>query len=232
MLWTAVVLGFLGSFHCIGMCGPIAMAVGGSSNQTFIAKKILYNFGRAITYAGLGLLVGGLGFSLSLAGVQQGVSIGMGVLIVVFSLSYKKADKYLTVPALSSLVAWVKGNLGNQLKAGSAQAFLFTGLLNGLLPCGMVYMALVAALGLQSPWMGATYMFFFGMGTIPMLLVLMFSGNLLSVTMRMKFQRAIPYVGLVIGVLFIFRGLGLGIQGSPKLIHDYGSEKIEITMCN
>ncbi|MHA7131982.1 sulfite exporter TauE/SafE family protein [Algoriphagus namhaensis] len=233
MLWTALVLGFLGSFHCIGMCGPIAMAVGGASSKAFIFKKILYNLGRATTYAALGLLIGMLGFSLSLAGVQQGVSISMGVLIVAVSLSYKKADKFLTVPALSSWVVWIKQKLGGHLKAGSTKAFFFTGLINGLLPCGMVYMALIAALGLQDPWMGATYMFFFGVGTVPMLLVLMFSGNLLAAPLRLKFQRAIPVLGLIIGLLFIFRGLGLGMHGSPQLqMFDYGSEQVEITMCD
>jgi len=233
MLWTAVVLGFLGSFHCIGMCGPIAMAVGGSSSKTFLWKKIIYNLGRALTYSILGLIIGFLGFSLSLAGVQQGVSIAIGITIVAFSLSYKKADRFLTIPALSSAVAWIKRRLGSGLKAGSMSAFFTTGVFNGLLPCGMVYMALVAALGLQDPLIGAAYMFFFGLGTIPMLLFLMLSGTILSVPLRLKFQRAIPYLGLIIGILFVFRGLGLGFHGSPQIqAFDYGNQSVEITMCS
>lgn len=233
MLWTAIVLGFLGSFHCIGMCGPIAMAVGGANQQRFFSNKIIYNLGRAITYSGLGLVVGALGFSLSLAGIQQGLSIAMGILILVLSLSYKKADQFLTIPALSGFVVWLKSKLGNYLKAGGTKAYFFSGLANGLLPCGMVYMALIAALGLQNPWMGATYMFFFGLGTIPMLLFLMYSGTLLSIPLRLKFQKAIPYIGIIIGILFVFRGLGLGLHGSPILqTFDYGSQQVEITMCN
>jgi hypothetical protein len=97
----------------------------------------------------------------------------------------------------------------------------------------MVYMALVAAMALQDPWLGATYMFFFGIGTIPLLAALMWSGNLIPVSYRQTFQRAIPYLGVVIGILFIFRGLGLGIHGfSPDLqVFNYGAEQIEITMC-
>ena len=87
MLWTAIILGFLGSFHCVGMCGPIALAVGGANRNKFIGNKILYHIGRSITYAFLGLIVGGLGFSLALAGIQQGLSIGMGVLILIFAIS-------------------------------------------------------------------------------------------------------------------------------------------------
>ncbi|WP_339878346.1 sulfite exporter TauE/SafE family protein [uncultured Algoriphagus sp.] len=232
MLWTAFLLGFLGSFHCVGMCGPIALAVGGKKNVSFFHHKILYNLGRSVTYALLGLAIGSIGFSLSLVGVQQWFSIAMGLLILILALSYKKADQFMTIPALSGIVIWVKRQLNRFLKAGGSFAFFGTGLANGLLPCGMVYMALVAALGLQSPVLGATYMFFFGIGTIPLLLVLMYSGSLVSVQMRQKFQKAIPYLGVLIGLLFIFRGLGLGMMFSPDLqVFDYGSKQIEITMC-
>ena len=234
MLWTAMVLGFLGSFHCIGMCGPIALAIGGKGSQTFLQNKIIYNLGRSLTYAGLGLLVGSLGFSLSLAGIQQGVSVAMGLLIVLLSLSYKKADQFLTIPALSGAVRWIKSQLSQYLKSGSKLAFFSTGLVNGLLPCGMVYMALVVAMGMQSPVLGAMYMFFFGLGTVPMLLGLMVSGSFLPLVRRQQFQKAIPYVGILIGVLMVFRGLGLGIPGfSPELaVFDYGTQKVEITMCH
>ncbi len=234
MLWTALVLGFLGSFHCVGMCGPIALAVGGRGSQAFLFNKIIYNLGRSLTYAALGLLVGSLGFSLSLAGIQQGVSVAMGILIVLFSLSYKNADRILTVPAISGMAAWIKGKLSKYLRSGSKAAFFSTGLVNGLLPCGMVYMALVVAMGMQSPLLGAAYMFFFGLGTVPMLLGLMVSGSLLPVIRRQQFQKAIPYLGILIGVLMVFRGLGLGIPGfSPELaVFDYGTQQVEITMCH
>ncbi len=234
MLWTALALGFLGSFHCIGMCGPIALAVGGKGSQTFLFNKIIYNLGRSLTYAFLGLIVGSLGFSLSLAGIQQGISVAMGLLIVLLSLSYKKADQFLTIPALSGAVRWIKSHLSQYLKSGSKLAFFSTGFVNGLLPCGMVYMALVVAMGMQSPILGASYMFFFGLGTVPMLLGLMVSGSFLPLVRRQQFQKAIPYLGILIGVLMVFRGLGLGIPGiSPELaVFDYGTQQVEITLCH
>lgn len=233
MLWTAIILGFLGSFHCVGMCGPIALAVGGANKNKFIGNKILYHIGRSITYAFLGLIVGGLGFSLALAGIQQGLSIGMGVLILIFAISFKKSEQFLAIPLFSKLILWIRRTLGRYLKSGKPSAYFTTGMVNGLLPCGMVYMALVAALALQSPFLGAAYMFFFGIGTVPLLLMLMVSGSLFSVSLRQKFQLAIPYLGVLIGILFIFRGLGLGLHGfSPDLqVFNYGAEQIEITMC-
>lgn len=234
MIWTALVLGFLGSFHCVGMCGPIALAVGGSSSNKLLFNKILYNLGRSFTYAGLGLIVGGLGFSLAMAGIQQGVSVAMGILVVFISLGYKKVDQLLTIRALSGVVSWVKSRLFQFLKAGSKTAFFATGLINGLLPCGMVYMALVVAMGMQSPVFGSLYMFFFGLGTIPMLLALMVSGSLLPVVRRQQIQKAIPYFGIVVGLLMVFRGLGLGVPGlSPEMaVYDYGNQQVEITTCH
>ena len=232
MLWTAFILGFLGSFHCVGMCGPIALAVAGKGKSAYFSNKILYNLGRSVTYAMLGLIVGSIGFSLSLAGVQQIFSIVAGAIILIFAVTYKRADQFLAIPALSGIVMWVKRQLNKFIRARGSFAIFATGLANGLLPCGMVYMALVAALALQNPLLGATYMFFFGIGTIPLLLVLMFSENIFSLKTRQNFQKAIPYLGVVIGLLFIVRGLGLGMFYSPNLqVFDYGNQQVEITMC-
>lgn len=218
ILWTAFLLGFFSSFHCIGMCGPIALAVGGTKSKEFLSNKILYHLGRSLTYAILGGVVGSLGFSLSLVGIQQGVTLVAGILVVGFSLSYKTADRLGALPILAGLVGFLKSNLGQQLRTGSRIAYFSTGLINGLLPCGLVYLALMVAMGLQNPLIGAAYLFFFGLGTIPMLLALMLSPDYLPVTKREWIQKAIPYLGLLIGLVLVVRGLGLGIPGiSPNL---------------
>lgn len=234
IVWTAFLLGFLGSFHCIGMCGPIALAIGNAQGNTYWVNKFFYNLGRSVTYATLGLIVGSLGFTLSLAGFQQGFSILMGIVILGLAISYKKSDQLLTFPIFSGIVRWIKSKLSSLLKKGGTWAFFVTGLANGLLPCGMVYLALVAALGLQNPLLGASYMFFFGLGTIPLLLVLMYSGSFIPLKLRINFQKAIPYLGVLIGLIFIFRGLGLGIPGiTPSLeVFDYGTAQFEITLCH
>ncbi|AFL86248.1 hypothetical protein Belba_3765 [Belliella baltica DSM 15883] len=233
MIWTAFLLGFLGSFHCLGMCGPIALAVSAKDNAPFLRNKIIYNLGRTLTYSILGAIIGMIGFSLALAGIQQWISIGMGALILLMAFFYKRAERVITQSGLFGAIYKLKFSLGYFLKKGGSTAFFASGLLNGLLPCGMVYIALIASLALQNPLNGAIYMFFFGIGTIPMLIAVMVSGKILSIKIRTKLTNALPYLAMFIGILFIVRGLGLGIHYiSPKLhIFDYGTEQIEITMC-
>ena len=233
MIWTAFVLGFLGSFHCVGMCGPIALAVGNSGSNQFLLNKILYNLGRSVTYALLGLIVGSIGFTFSMAGIQQGFSIAIGLVIILVAIGVKGSENLVGYSVFAKPVNWVKSRLSYFLKMGGKVAFFATGLVNGLLPCGMVYLALVAALGLQNPVLGAAYMFFFGIGTIPLLLALMYSGKIIPAKSRSTVQKVIPYVGVLVGLIFIVRGLGLGLHGfSPALqVFNYGSEQIEITMC-
>lgn len=216
------------------MCGPIALAVSAKDNSTFLKNKIIYNLGRTMTYSLLGAVIGLVGFSFSLAGIQQWISILMGSIILLMAFFYKKSERWITQSGLFGGVYKLKTSLGYFLKKGGTTAFFASGVLNGLLPCGMVYIALIASLALQNPFSGAIYMFFFGVGTIPMLISVMVTGKILSLSLRTKLTNALPYVAMFIGILFIVRGLGLGIHlVSPKLqVFDYGAEKIEMTMCD
>jgi sulfite exporter TauE/SafE len=234
MIWTAFLLGFLGSFHCLGMCGPIALAVSAKDNAPFLKNKIIYNLGRTLTYSALGGVIGLVGFSFSLAGIQQWISILMGVLILLMAFFYKQSERWITRSGVFGSLHGLKSSLGRYLKKGGTQAFFASGLLNGLLPCGMVYIALIASLALQSPIEGALYMMFFGIGTIPMLIGVMLTGKMLSLPIRSKLTNAMPYVAMFIGILFIVRGLGLGIHyDSPKL-PNFGDGKgtTEMTVCD
>ncbi|WP_375586416.1 sulfite exporter TauE/SafE family protein [Cyclobacterium xiamenense] len=218
MFWTAFVWGLLGSFHCIGMCGPIALALAGKDKNKFLLNKLLYNSGRTLTYVFLGGLVGLLGFSIALAGIQQWLSIITGIVLVLLAFSFRKSEKWVSHSLLSTSLARLKFRLGRSIKPGGTPAFAFSGVLNGLLPCGLVYMALIASLAMQSPWQGMAYMFFFGLGTFPVMILLMISGNIFSIGFRDKINRFVPYFALVMGALFIIRGMGWGIPYlSPKL---------------
>lgn len=234
MIWTAFLFGFLGSFHCLGMCGPIALAVSAKDNSPFLKNKIVYNLGRTLTYSAMGGLIGLVGFSFSLAGVQQWVSILMGVVILLMAFFYKQSERWITQSGVFGSLHRLKSSLGKYLKKGGTQAFFASGILNGLLPCGMVYIALIASLALQSPLEGALYMMFFGLGTIPMLIGVMLTGKILSLPIRSKLTNALPYVAMFIGILFIVRGLGLGIHYvSPKLPSFVdGKASTEMTVCD
>ncbi|MDX5477858.1 sulfite exporter TauE/SafE family protein [Fontibacter flavus] len=234
MIWTAFLLGFLGSFHCLGMCGPIALAVSSKDNSPFLKNKIIYNLGRTLTYSALGGLIGFVGFSFSLTGIQQWISIVMGAIILLMAFFYKRSERWIASSGLFGAVYKLKSSLGYFLKKGGTSAFFASGLLNGLLPCGMVYIALIASLALQSPLQGALYMFFFGLGTIPMLVVVMISGKLISLSLRTKLTKALPYVAMFIGILFIVRGLGLGIHYISPKFADTGSsaDSTEMVVCD
>ncbi|MBD8487138.1 sulfite exporter TauE/SafE family protein [Echinicola sp. CAU 1574] len=233
MIWTALLLGFFGSFHCLGMCGPIAMAVAAADTKRYWPRKLYYNLGRTITYSLLGLLIGTMGWGLQLAGIQQWMSIALGVMIILFAMMYKKGEQAIVKGGLYQLVGRIKSGLSFWLGKGGTWAFFMTGLVNGLLPCGMVYIALLASLALSSPLEGALYMFAFGTGTVPLLFVLMLGGQLFSLSTRQRVFKLMPYVAVFIGLLFIVRGLGLGIHFlSPELSSLVPSiAPTEITIC-
>lgn len=214
MLYTAVIFGLISSFHCIGMCGPIAMMlpVDRNNQSKRILQLITYHLGRVIAYSSLGLLFGFLGKGFFLAGIQQQLSITMGVLMIVFVLVPEKVlAKYNFSKPVHQLISKVKSSLGKQFKNKSFKSFFTIGLLNGYLPCGMVYVALFGALAMPNLELSVLYMVLFGMGTIPMMSLVVLVTNFVSIPFRNYIQKAIPIIAICIGVLFIIRGLGLNI---------------------
>jgi sulfite exporter TauE/SafE len=214
MLYTAFLFGLISSFHCIGMCGPIAMMLPVDRNNP--GKKatqiITYHLGRLTAYGSIGLLFGLLGSGLFLAGIQQQLSIFIGVAMVLIILIPEKTfSKYNFSKPIFRLISKIKQTLGSHFKNKSYKSLFIIGLLNGLLPCGMVYVALFGAIAMQSASFGIVYMILFGLGTVPLMSSVVYINSLLTVTVRNRIQKVIPIVGVVIGVLFILRGLGLGI---------------------
>ena len=215
ILLTALLLGLLGSFHCLGMCGPIAfiLPVDRISKAKMSLQTLLYHLGRMTSYALIGLLFGYLGKGISLIGFQQKVSLILGILMVV--LAFVPAGKVLRIKPLAGwqkFVYFVKYSLGNYLKKRSTSGFYIIGFFNGLLPCGLVYIALVGAMATGDPLLGTLYMAVFGLGTAPMMTLAIFLGNFVSVKIRNKINKLIPYAVALVGILFILRGLNLGIK--------------------
>ena len=218
LYWSALVVGFLGSFHCIGMCGPIVLAV---PAQSFFSK-LLYNLGRTITYASMGALLGFVGAGFSFVGWQQNLSILVGVLMLIIILFTKY--KHFDLPmngVFEKLWIYSKRLLTPLFKSKSMFSPLFIGLINGLLPCGLVYAALLAALAMGGVWESALYMALFGLGTAPLLIGVAVFGNWLTPKWRTRFNRTVPYFVGVLAILLILRGLNLGIPMiSPKTDDD------------
>ncbi|PKL79117.1 MAG: hypothetical protein CVV25_09190 [Ignavibacteriae bacterium HGW-Ignavibacteriae-4] len=218
---SGFVLGILGSMHCVGMCGPIALAIPHkSTNKTSIAiDNAFYNGGRVITYMILGTILGLIGSAISFSGLQEKLSIVIGVLMLVLTFGPKifkisgKVDSFFY-----SGVGKLKGYFSTFLRKKGKLALFTLGLLNGLLPCGLVYVALAASLGIADYMSSMGFMAGFGIGTAPAMFAVSYLGIFASAGVRQKFTKLIPYGIAIVAILMILRGMALGIPYiSPQL---------------
>jgi sulfite exporter TauE/SafE len=211
---TAILLGLAGNLHCLGMCGPIALAVPIKRN-TFTSKTfsiLLYNAGRILVYGFFGFLFGLFGKGLFIAGFQQSLSIFLGVLIIMaVTLPYFNSKlKSFNTPIILR-IGKLKNIFQNQFKKSSYISIFTIGIFNGLLPCGLVFMALAGATATGSWQHGTIYMLLFGAGTLPVMFTLPYFGQFINQKVRLKFAQITPYVALMFGMLLILRGANLGI---------------------
>ncbi|WP_422107935.1 sulfite exporter TauE/SafE family protein [Winogradskyella sp.] len=231
MLYSAFILGLLGSLHCVGMCGPIAFMLPVDRSNSFkkVSQISIYHIGRLIAYSLIGLVFGLVGKSLYIFGIQQQLSIAIGLLMIVLVLiPYKTLAKYNLSKPLNKMISKVKSNLGQALKKKTADTFITIGFLNGFLPCGLVYMAVFGAVATGSLLQGGFYMVLFGLGTIPLMTSAIYLGKFLNQSIKQRIQKAIPVFVVIIGALFILRGLGLGIPYlSPAPIVEMASSAMD-----
>lgn len=214
MLLSGFIFGLLGSFHCVGMCGPVAflLPVDRENSLRKAGQVSLYHFGRIFSYAFIGLLFGLLGQSVGLFGLQQQLSILVGVLMIVaIVLPYKKFSKINGSGPAFKMVSKIKSALGQNLKKKKTSTFLSVGFLNGFLPCGLVYMAVLGAVASANALQGGLYMALFGLGTVPLMTAAVYLGNYIGTRVRQKIKKAVPVFIVIIGLLFVIRGMGLGI---------------------
>ena len=231
MLVSAFILGLLGSFHCLGMCGPIAFMLPVDRSNTFkkITQIAIYHFGRLLAYSIIGLVFGLIGKSLYIFGFQQQLTIIIGVLmILVVLIPQQTFNKYNFSRPVYRLISKVKSALGSAMKKKTMDTFLTIGFLNGFLPCGLVYMALFAAIAGGNALNGILYMAVFGLGTIPLMTTAIYFSQFLKGKARQRIQKAIPVFVILIGALFILRGLGLGIPYlSPAPVYELVSNGVD-----
>ena len=210
MEWTALFLGMVGSLHCAGMCGPLALALphAGQSGAQFLLGRVAYNAGRITTYCILGLVFGALGRSLWLAGIQRWTSIALGLLLLIGLFA---SPRFGLARPVTALVNQVRRGISGLLGRRSLPALGVLGLLNGLLPCGLVYVAAAGATATGEVLAGAAYMALFGLGTVPLMLAISMSGRAVPLSVRLRLRKIIPASVLLLAGLLILRGLSLGI---------------------
>lgn len=212
ILITALILGLMGSFHCAGMCGPIALALPLRGDNAFqlVSGGLLYNTGRTLMYGLMGAFFGLIGLGFSMIGFQRWISIAMGgimILSVLLPALFRRVSGISKLPVTGHL----REAISRLFRKRSYGGLFLIGLLNALLPCGLVYMAIAGAIGTGSVVSGILFMIAFGLGTIPLMLAISIAGNIISLTVRNSINRIIPYMVVVIGLIFILRGLSLGI---------------------
>lgn len=217
----AFVMGAVGSLHCIGMCGPIALALpmGAGSADNRLRAGLLYNLGRITTYSWLGLMLGLAGDFLMTPKVQSTISalFGSGILLYLLLPSRLKKGLSKTSPTQSFFLA-LRRHLGRLLSTPTNQSLYGIGLLNGLLPCGMIYLALTSSFLTGSAIKGSLFMAAFGAGTFPAMFALVFFGGYMSQKLRLHFRKAVPFFLAGMAALLVLRGLNLGIPYvSPSL---------------
>lgn len=228
---AAFTIGLIGSLHCIGMCGPIALAlpVGGYTMGGRLWAAVLYNIGRAVTYSLLGLIFGSVGMAVWLAGIQQGFSITVGIFIILLVVIPMAINHFSVVPAFySRLLNKLKQALQIQLQKRGFVTLFTIGLLNGLLPCGFVYVGLAGATATGHWYSGAIYMALFGLGTLPVMATLIIVKHRINLSFQRAMGKVIPYAMVTIGLLFIVRGMNLGI---PYLSPSTTTKEVSAEYC-
>jgi sulfite exporter TauE/SafE len=226
VVFAGFLFGLIGSLHCAGMCGPIALNLplrGNTFAERFLSG-VLYNLGRTFMYGIMGAIFGYIGQGFQMLGIQQWVSIIMGCLLII-SVLMPFVFKKIQFKKFDFFTGFVRKNIQKLFSIRSYKGLFLIGMLNSLLPCGLVYMAIIGAIATGNILYGSLYLILFGLGTLPMMLTISLIGNALTLNVRNILIKFIPYVVVLIGVLFILRGLCLGIPYiSPS------KEKLETTL--
>lgn len=214
LISAALIFGFLTGFHCIGMCGPIAVSLPLKSNSIAarVTSALVYNGGRTITYAAMGLVFGIVGQGFRLAGLQQSLSIAIGVIMIVSVFFPLLFNSIAAKSPLYPMVSKLKERLGLLFERKSYSSLFSIGLLNGLLPCGPVYAAIGLSLAAGNALNGMFYMALFGLGTIPIMLGLNLLGNFVTMPVRRYMRKVVPVFIVIMGLWFVLKGMGLGIH--------------------
>lgn len=210
-------MGLTGSLHCAGMCGPIIWIMpfqGLQPVKKWLAIS-LYHLGRISIYALLAIILHSFK-SFFQPQVQQYVSIVLGALLLILGILSFLPGKQISIHL--PWTQYMQAKLGKFITSPSIPSLFIAGMLNGLLPCGLVYMALSTSMVASSVIQSASIMYAFGLGTTPMLIVLTVFKSKVRMAGILKFRKMVPFAMFLFGVLFMLRGMNLGIPYlSPKV---------------
>jgi len=223
---TAIFLGLVSSAHCVGMCGPLALSLPLSSLPAMgrFQARLMYHAGRLSVYGSLGAIFGVLGRHIYLSGFQQIFSIVLGVVILVSAVLAGWSSDHRTPAFIGKIRQPLNKLIFRLWQSRGRYRYFILGMANGLLPCGMVYLAIAGALSFSRVWESVIFMIVFGAGTLPALLLLGSSSRLAGVRTRAFIRKAMPGLMALMGALLILRGLDLGIPFiSPALAHGHGA---------
>lgn len=219
----ALSIGLLGSLHCVGMCGPIALALplNRESQWTVFSGNAVYSFGRLSAYFSMGWVFGWVGSGFQLMGIQQYLSIAIGILII---LGVVAQTNYLKLPMplfYQRFISRLQAKLSKAFERRSNANLLGIGFINGFLPCGLVYMAIAGAINSSTALAGGFFMLAFGLGTLPLMWLVGIYGSRLNNVFQLNIKKYLPIFLVLLGVLFILRGANLGIPYlSPLLVEE------------
>jgi sulfite exporter TauE/SafE len=221
-------MGFISSWHCAGMCGPLILSMPDFSktNNEQIINTLIYHAGRIIIYATGGLIAGIIGQNFQIASSQQQISLWLGVIVLIYVLTPKKLSALLAEwTHTSNVFDFVRIQITKLWHQPQRSTRFILGALNGLLPCGMVYLALASALTTGSIGSGVLFMTGFGIGTLPILAIIAYAGKMLHYKVRIKMQRAVPFFLVTMACLLMLRGMGLGIPYLSPTMKSAGTHK-------
>jgi len=220
------ILGAAGSLHCIGMCGPLSLAlpVHHLSKAKRFFSLLAYQLGRTATYSFFGFALGWAGTRIYIGGYQQLFSIVMGLLIITTAILYFLHKRFFHFRLFERFYFQVQKIISRLLVSSkSASGFFLVGMANGLLPCGMIYIAMASALSFHSVIESTAFMALFGLGTLPAMMLVAYAGQIIKPELRFSVQKMIPYFITLVGILLLLRGMNLGIPYISPVMPTAGS---------
>lgn len=220
-MWLAALsLGFMSSLHCIGMCSPLAILIHGKNKSRTLVNRMLYNAGRVVTYSAMGLLVGLFGSLFHFGGIQNIFSIFAGIIILAVLCFPAVSTRHL--PSWNAALIRVKSALARKLKSHFPVSSFVAGLLNGILPCGLVYMALTFAVLQSTVYESIIFMTLFGLGTIPALVAMSYGAHHIFKYMPFSVKKMQTAFLIVLAVIMIGRGIVHTTQHNQPLVDKEG----------